>query len=171
MCYASGKKHEKKATWRSSTENGTWLLDVTCYRITRQRACKLYIVKPPHGPQGKVNKTLKHTLLPPLKTNSLQGKGPFASAQLSLSRGREPSREGAERRSQSRDACPGSSQKTWSDHWKYNIYLRGAAKKKPVFFWEISPKSVYPPTHPRVFVRFGRTKGEIRRFSGWFCFF
>ena len=38
--------------------------------------------------------------------------------------------------------------------------IRGAAKKKPFFFWEISPKSVYPPTHPRVFVRFGRTKGE-----------
>ena len=34
--------------------------------------------------------------------------------------------------------------------------------KKNVFFWEISPKCVYPPTHPRVFVRFGRTKGEIR---------
>ena len=33
--------------------------------------------------------------------------------------------------------------------------------KKNVFFWEISPKCVYPPTHPRVFVRFGRTKGEI----------
>ena len=39
--------------------------------------------------------------------------------------------------------------------------LRGAAKKKNVFFWEISPKSVYPTTHPRVFVRFGKTKGEI----------
>ena len=39
--------------------------------------------------------------------------------------------------------------------------LREAAKKKTVFFWEISPKCVYPPTHPRVFVRFGRTKGEI----------
>ena len=34
--------------------------------------------------------------------------------------------------------------------------------KKLRFFWEISPKSVYPHTHPRVFVRFGRTKGEIR---------
>ena len=34
--------------------------------------------------------------------------------------------------------------------------------KKMYFFWEISPKCVYPPTHPRVFVRFGRTKGEIR---------
>ena len=27
---------------------------------------------------------------------------------------------------------------------------------------KLSPKSVYPPTHPRVFVRFGSTKGEIR---------
>ena len=34
-------------------------------------------------------------------------------------------------------------------------------KKKPGFFWEISPKSVYPPTHPWVFVRFGSTKGEF----------
>ena len=74
MCYASGKKHEKKATWRSTTENGTWLLDVTCYRITRQRACKLYIVKPPHGPQGKVNKTMKHTAAQDSLTS---GKRPF----------------------------------------------------------------------------------------------
>ena len=29
------------------------------------------------------------------------------------------------------------------------------------FFWDIFPKSVYPPTHPRVFVIFGKTKGEI----------
>ena len=36
------------------------------------------------------------------------------------------------------------------------------------FFWEISPKSVYPRTHPRVFVRFGRTKGEIRIEKGDF---
>ena len=34
-------------------------------------------------------------------------------------------------------------------------------RKKTVFFWDIFPKSVYPPTHPRVFVRFGKTKGEI----------
>ena len=34
--------------------------------------------------------------------------------------------------------------------------------------WEISPKSVYPPTHPRVFVRFGSTKGEIRVKTGDF---
>ena len=27
--------------------------------------------------------------------------------------------------------------------------------------WESSPKCVYPPTPPGVFVRFGRTKGEI----------
>ena len=47
--------------------------------------------------------------------------------------------------------------------------LLGEPPQKNVF-WECSPKSVYPPTHPRVFVRFGRTKGEIRvkkrRFSG-----
>ena len=45
-----------------------------------------------------------------------------------------------------------------------SISIRGAPppppKKKIV--WEISPKSVYPPTHPRVFVRFGRTEGEIQ---------
>ena len=27
---------------------------------------------------------------------------------------------------------------------------------------ESFPKCVNPPTHPRVFVRFGKTKGEIR---------
>ena len=32
---------------------------------------------------------------------------------------------------------------------------------KKTFFWETFPKSVYPPTHTRVFVRFGKTKGEI----------
>ena len=35
-------------------------------------------------------------------------------------------------------------------------------RKENVFFWEISPKSVYPPNHPRGFVRFGSTKGEIQ---------
>ena len=34
---------------------------------------------------------------------------------------------------------------------------------KKEFFWEISPKSVFPPTHPSVFVTFGRTKGELKR--------
>ena len=43
----------------------------------------------------------------------------------------------------------------------------GKASKK-TFFWEISPKSVYPPTHPRVFVRFGKTKVEIRVEKGDF---
>ena len=46
----------------------------------------------------------------------------------------------------------------------------GKVSKKNVFFWETFPKSVYLPTHPRVFVRFGKTKGEIfvekKRFSG-----
>ena len=46
--------------------------------------------------------------------------------------------------------------------------LIGGLPKKTGFFWEISPKSVYPPTHPRVFVRFGRTKGEIRVEKGDF---
>ena len=45
---------------------------------------------------------------------------------------------------------------------------KGSCQKKTVFFWEISPKSVYPPTHPRVFVRFGSTKGEIRVKKGDF---
>ena len=48
------------------------------------------------------------------------------------------------------------------------IFLGGLPKKKTFFFWEISPKSVYPPTHPRVFVRFGSTKGEIRVKKGDF---
>ena len=41
-----------------------------------------------------------------------------------------------------------------------NLVL-GGLPKKTMFFWDIFPKSVYPPTHPRVFVRFGKTKGEI----------
>ena len=44
--------------------------------------------------------------------------------------------------------------------------LREGVKK--TFFLEISPKSVYQPTHPRVFVRFGKTKGEIRVQNGDF---
>ena len=39
--------------------------------------------------------------------------------------------------------------------------------KKNVF-WGDSPKSVHPPTHPKFFVRFGRTKGEIRVEKGNF---
>ena len=47
-------------------------------------------------------------------------------------------------------------------YFKKDIFILGELpKKKTGFFWEISPKSVYPPTHPRVFVRFGRRKGEI----------
>ena len=38
---------------------------------------------------------------------------------------------------------------------------KGRYKKKNVFLLETFPKSVYPPTHPRVFVSFGKTKGEI----------
>ena len=39
---------------------------------------------------------------------------------------------------------------------------------KKRFFWDIFPKSVYPPTHPRVFVRFGKRKGETRVNKGNF---
>ena len=44
---------------------------------------------------------------------------------------------------------------------KNHDVLNKEAAKKNVFFLETFPKSVYPPTHPRVFVRFGKTKGEI----------
>ena len=33
--------------------------------------------------------------------------------------------------------------------------------QKKTFLLERSPNYVYPSTHPRVFVRFGKTKGEI----------
>ena len=52
-----------------------------------------------------------------------------------------------------------SQESTWSllgKEWKKNVFL------------EISPKCVYPPTHSRVFMRFGRTKGEIRVKKGAF---
>ena len=42
-----------------------------------------------------------------------------------------------------------------------SIHINKGRSKKKRFFWETFPKSVYPPTHPRVFVRFGKTKGEI----------
>ena len=41
------------------------------------------------------------------------------------------------------------------------IILGKAPPNKKCFFWKISPKSVFPPTHYRVFVRLGKTKGEI----------
>ena len=41
------------------------------------------------------------------------------------------------------------------------FFPKGSCQKKTVFFWDIFPKSVYPLNHPRVFVRFGKTKGEI----------
>ena len=47
---------------------------------------------------------------------------------------------------------------------------KGSCQKK-TFFWDIFPKSVYPPTHPRVFVRFGNTKGEFSFVQKlWFSF-
>ena len=38
------------------------------------------------------------------------------------------------------------------------FYLWEGIQKKIRFFWDILPKCVYPPTHPRVFVRFGKRK-------------
>ena len=46
---------------------------------------------------------------------------------------------------------------------------RKKKKEKKGFFWgEISLKCVYPPTYPRVFVRFGRIKGKIQVGKGDF---
>ena len=46
-----------------------------------------------------------------------------------------------------------------------NVDKNGAIKIREgvqkTFFFEIFPKCVYPSTHPRVFMRFGKTKGEI----------
>ena len=39
---------------------------------------------------------------------------------------------------------------------------------KKTFFWETFPKSVYPTSHSRVFVRFGRKKGKIQVEKGDF---
>ena len=38
----------------------------------------------------------------------------------------------------------------------------------PTFFWDNFPKYLNTPTHPKVFVRFGNTKGEIRVKKGDF---
>ena len=38
-----------------------------------------------------------------------------------------------------------------------------------MFFLGGDLSQIYLPTHPRVFVRFGKTKGQKRRFSGWFA--
>ena len=46
--------------------------------------------------------------------------------------------------------------------------VKGRYPKKNPFFWDIFPKCVFPPTHPRVFVRFGKMKGEIRVEKGDF---
>ena len=65
-----------------------------------------------------------------------------------------------------------NSSRWWAPKMEESL-VRDEIKEKG-FFWEISPKSVYPPTYPRVFVRFGRTKGEIRviwgGFEGWTLF-
>ena len=75
-------------------------------------------------------------------------------------------------------SCPGMKRRlsfetlNWLHDLSHNIprercHDKGSCQKNP-FFWDIFPKSVYPPTHPRVFVRFGRTKGEIRVEKGDF---
>ena len=43
---------------------------------------------------------------------------------------------------------------------RFMILIKGSCKKN-FLGGDIFPKSVYPPTHPRVFVGFGKTKGEI----------
>ena len=42
------------------------------------------------------------------------------------------------------------------------LFAKKIIKGRPPFFGEKLPKSLNPPTHPRVFVRYGDTKGEIR---------
>ena len=51
--------------------------------------------------------------------------------------------------------------------WRMGIQHRismvlSKGRRKKTFFLESFPKCVNPPTHPRIFVRFGKTKGEIR---------
>ena len=53
-----------------------------------------------------------------------------------------------------------NSTKTGSQHFdEPKVNLREAAKKISVFLGDLS--QICLPTHPRVFVRFGKTKGEI----------
>ena len=49
-----------------------------------------------------------------------------------------------------------------------NQSMAGKSSKMSGFIWESFPKCVNPPTHPRVFVRFGKTKGELRVKKGVF---
>ena len=48
--------------------------------------------------------------------------------------------------------------------FSFDAFPKGSPpqKTKPFFSCESFPKFVYPPNHPRVFVRFGKTKGEIQ---------
>ena len=46
-----------------------------------------------------------------------------------------------------------------SSDWLIIVIIRKGVKQN--FFLEIFPKCVFPPTDPRVFVRFGNTKGEF----------
>ena len=50
--------------------------------------------------------------------------------------------------------CPPALFKPWG--------FREVPEKWKVFVWENFPKSLNPPIRPRVFVRFGNTKGEIQ---------
>ena len=52
-------------------------------------------------------------------------------------------------------------QETWLFPFSFgDIYLLGNVSKK-TFLGESFLKCMNPPTHPMVFVRFGKTKGEI----------
>ena len=54
--------------------------------------------------------------------------------------------------------------------FSFDAFPKGSPpqKTKPFFSCESFPKFVYPPNHPRVFVRFGKTKGEIQVKKGDF---
>ena len=54
------------------------------------------------------------------------------------------------------DLLPGG--KNDSEVFIMTPFLKNVKKR---FFLESFPKCVNPPTHPRAFVRFGKTKGEI----------
>ena len=47
-------------------------------------------------------------------------------------------------------------------------YRKGSNQEEKAFFFLSFPKCGKPPTHPRGFMRFGNTKGEIRVNKGDF---
>ena len=59
---------------------------------------------------------------------------------------------------------PGRPVQTGTDHMAY-LFREGLKK---TFWGESFSKCMKPPTYPRVFVRFGKTKGEIRVEKGDF---